>query len=610
MSPAARAGDGAPATRSRARARIAAVTRSGYVDWAASARLSTARGTDEFVVRDHFAEDAVRIVVVVDRSRSMALFPDWLPWLDKQAAVREAGSDDRRERRRDERADRLRRGGALDARVVSSAAGSRAAAGDRASGSRPATPTARQTASIVRSGCSPAGRPPRPPGTFVFVLSDFLPPPSPARMREALAAGWDVVPVVVQDPVWERSFPDVSGVTLPLADPDDRTPSLSGSAARRHARGGRPTSSAPRRLDDALADARARLRSRSRAATARPCTRRSSRGPKGGALGRGAAGEQRRPPANAAAASRTRRPRGCSRSRWCSALRSRRVLVAHRRRPAALRRPALLEDPDHRQAGAVDAPPCCSAIPSRPRSTSTRTTARIAAGLGARREPTSRPIASSATRGRPGEPGRRLAPAHPDLRSQCLTRACLPPQGGARLVRVPAARRDLSRDGRDGASIVSLGAAAGLARGSRRTRVHASGRRHARRRSSREFARSPETLRTLLLAARRSCSRSRVRCSSSTALWPASFRSRRRWQRLSPLERALLQVEAAARSDDEAARRADARPARDAASSDVPSPSLEARTRALAWGHGPPEPEALTQLAEQVRATLNGGVRG
>ena len=60
------------------------------IDWAASARLSTARGTDEFVVRDHFAEDAVRIVVVADRSPSMALFPDWLPWLDKPAAVHEA----------------------------------------------------------------------------------------------------------------------------------------------------------------------------------------------------------------------------------------------------------------------------------------------------------------------------------------------------------------------------------------------------------------------------------------------------------------------------------------------------------------------------------------
>ena len=61
------------------------------IDWAASARLSTARGSDEFVVRDHFAEDAVRVVIVADQSRSMALFPSSLPWLDKPAAVREAG---------------------------------------------------------------------------------------------------------------------------------------------------------------------------------------------------------------------------------------------------------------------------------------------------------------------------------------------------------------------------------------------------------------------------------------------------------------------------------------------------------------------------------------
>jgi hypothetical protein len=27
------------------------------------------------------------------------------------------------------------------------------------------------------------------------------------------------VPVVIQDPVWERSFPDVSGVAVPVADP-------------------------------------------------------------------------------------------------------------------------------------------------------------------------------------------------------------------------------------------------------------------------------------------------------------------------------------------------------------------------------------------------------
>ena len=62
------------------------------VDWGASARLSTARGRDEFVVRDHYAEDVVRIVVVIDRGPSMGLFPDWLPWLHKPTAVREAAA--------------------------------------------------------------------------------------------------------------------------------------------------------------------------------------------------------------------------------------------------------------------------------------------------------------------------------------------------------------------------------------------------------------------------------------------------------------------------------------------------------------------------------------
>jgi len=33
-----------------------------------------------------------------------------------------------------------------------------------------------------------------------------------------LERGWDVVPVVVQDPVWERSFPEVGGVVVPLHD--------------------------------------------------------------------------------------------------------------------------------------------------------------------------------------------------------------------------------------------------------------------------------------------------------------------------------------------------------------------------------------------------------
>ena len=83
-SPSRRRGSGTEIASSRPYRRGDAIR---LVDWAASARLSTARGTDEFIVRDHFAEDAVRIVVVADLSPSMALFPDWLPWLDKRAAV-------------------------------------------------------------------------------------------------------------------------------------------------------------------------------------------------------------------------------------------------------------------------------------------------------------------------------------------------------------------------------------------------------------------------------------------------------------------------------------------------------------------------------------------
>lgn len=190
------------------------------IDWAASARLSTARGSDEFVVRDHFAEDAVRVVIVVDRSSSMGLFPSSLPWLDKPAAVLEAGRlilasgaatnaligfadaggpEPRLVPARRGR-EHLR---AIERRIEASAAG-------------PPDSLDRALALLYRSAATIR------PGTFVFVLSDFLPLPDASTLHDALAAGWDVVPVVVQDPVWEQSFPEVGGVTLPLVDPEDR----------------------------------------------------------------------------------------------------------------------------------------------------------------------------------------------------------------------------------------------------------------------------------------------------------------------------------------------------------------------------------------------------
>jgi hypothetical protein len=35
----------------------------------------------------------------------------------------------------------------------------------------------------------------------------------------ALGFRWDLVPVVLQDPVWEQSFPPVGGLVVPFADP-------------------------------------------------------------------------------------------------------------------------------------------------------------------------------------------------------------------------------------------------------------------------------------------------------------------------------------------------------------------------------------------------------
>jgi hypothetical protein len=57
-----------------------------------------------------------------------------------------------------------------------------------------------------------------PVGSFVFVLSDFLAPPSPRVWQMVASLGWDVVPVIVQDPRWEQSFPAASGVALPVVD--------------------------------------------------------------------------------------------------------------------------------------------------------------------------------------------------------------------------------------------------------------------------------------------------------------------------------------------------------------------------------------------------------
>jgi hypothetical protein len=75
-----------------------------------------------------------------------------------------------------------------------------------------------------------------PAGTFVFVLSDFLVPPSRDEWLRVLERRFEVVPVVVLDPVWERSFPDVSGTVVPFADDGGRVRLVALSAREANAR--------------------------------------------------------------------------------------------------------------------------------------------------------------------------------------------------------------------------------------------------------------------------------------------------------------------------------------------------------------------------------------
>ncbi|MDQ3778731.1 MAG: DUF58 domain-containing protein [Actinomycetota bacterium] len=193
------------------------------IDWAASARLSSARGRDEFIVRERYAEEAPRVVIVCDRRPAMALYPPELPWLSKPRAMVEAGT-----------------------LIADSAAKARGLVGYL------------DFATANGNGAGPFWRPPHaqqefwrakeshlrfpafgapednldrafefiaphrrslPAGTFVFVLSDFIAGPSEEAWAKLVELPWEVVPVVIQDPVWEQSFPDVASVVVPLLDP-------------------------------------------------------------------------------------------------------------------------------------------------------------------------------------------------------------------------------------------------------------------------------------------------------------------------------------------------------------------------------------------------------
>ena len=189
---------------------------------------------------------------------------------------------------------------------------------------------------------------------------------------------------------------------------------------------------------------------------------------------------------------------------------------------------------------------------------------------------------------------------------ECLTQACLPPRGKVRVLRFPPLAVTYRSGGRPERILAPWEPLQVSSRLPADTKARVGIFDSAPPLESR-FERSPQTLRTLFLLAAAALGLAGAAL-VVTALLPPSFLAQRRQRRLSPLERSLQQVEAAAEGDDEASRR---RTLDDLAThlGEIPSPSLEVRTRALAWGEGPPDQEALTRLAEQVRATLNGGAK-
>jgi uncharacterized protein (DUF58 family) len=182
-----------------------------HIHWPASARLSAARGTDEFVVRQFYADEAPRVALALDRRRGMATRDPTLPWLDKQSAV-EAVVDLVALSAFAEGADLAIADGTGAAPRWSHAAGRvRKPRGDF---DAPEQSLRLSLEALLRRS------PELPAGSFVFAVSDFLVPIPAETWLRLRAFGWDVVPVVVQDPMWEQSFPAVGGVVLPFVDAD------------------------------------------------------------------------------------------------------------------------------------------------------------------------------------------------------------------------------------------------------------------------------------------------------------------------------------------------------------------------------------------------------
>lgn len=197
------------------------------IDYKASARRSAFLGRSDFVIREHFAEATVQMVIVVDRAPSMAFFSEKTPWLSKPEVIAAAG-----------------------AMIVDSAVKQKCLVGyldfadwgrnrahrpdDKEAFWRPPNSDRIPQRVKERNLTHPYFTAPEDNLTmafeflfthvrdlqqesFVFLLSDFFSLPSKDLLARVISR-WDVIPVLIQDRVVEASFPVWEGM-LPIGIP-------------------------------------------------------------------------------------------------------------------------------------------------------------------------------------------------------------------------------------------------------------------------------------------------------------------------------------------------------------------------------------------------------
>ena len=197
------------------------------IDWKTSARLSSARNGDEFIVRERFSDEMPAVILVADRRPAMQLYPPELPWLSKPEAVltvsRILVASALVQRSLVGYLDLATHDGGPPVPRSGSPRGRSATRGrPTAATSAASTPTVRSTRPRTTSSARWSSSP-RCDGRCRSGRSSSSCPTSSLRSAtaawaEAIDEGWDVVPVVVQDPIWEQSFPRIDGVRVLLAD--------------------------------------------------------------------------------------------------------------------------------------------------------------------------------------------------------------------------------------------------------------------------------------------------------------------------------------------------------------------------------------------------------